>query len=161
MSADTEPQPLGESRFRTRASDEHRQDMAARVPQDLPSLYAVHFNAGDLPRLCALYTGDAVVTQESGSSARGPGLRDALAANLAPHRSIRVANRRVYVAGDTAELLTDWWLEDLDAHGQTVTESGRAVDVVRRGTDGLWRYLIDNSMGADCERPAAHRRPLA
>ena len=31
---------------------------------------------------------------------------------------------------------------------------GSASDILRRGADGLWRYLIDNNQGTAVRRPA-------
>jgi ketosteroid isomerase-like protein len=120
----------------------------ARNPQDLPKLYARLFNAGDLDALCDLYAPNAVMAMGSEAPARRANLRQALALSIARGVPITVTNRRVLMAGDTAQLLTDWWLQGLDANGQPVAESGRAVDVVQRGPDGCFRYLIDNPAGA-------------
>ncbi|MGH3379467.1 MAG: YybH family protein [Actinoallomurus sp.] len=120
----------------------------ARNPQDLPGLYARLFNSWDLDGLRALYAPDAVLALDSGDApVRRAGLRDALAASLARRVPIKVQNRRVLVAGDTAQLVTDWWIHGTDADRRLVCESGRAVDVVQRGADGFFYYLIDNAAG--------------
>lgn len=121
----------------------------ARTPQELPGLYARLFNSGDLDGLRALYAPDAVLALGGEETpARRARLHDALAASLARRVPIKVQNRRVLVAGDTAQLVTDWWIQGTDANHQPVCESGRAVDVVQRGEDGFFYYLVDNPAGA-------------
>ena len=38
--------------------------------------------------------------------------------------------------------------------GKRVHLGGSASDIVRRGADGLWRYLIDNNLGTAVRQPA-------
>jgi ketosteroid isomerase-like protein len=49
--------------------------------------------------------------------------------------------RRVVQAGNTAAAVLDWSLTDGGA-GDGVSERGRGLDVLRRGSDGSWRYVI-------------------
>ena len=53
-------------------------------------------------------------------------------------------NVNVYVGGDTA--LTRFKWELFDAQGATVA-TGVSTEVQRRGDDGLWRFIIDDSGG--------------
>jgi len=48
------------------------------------------------------------------------------------------ATRRVLVSGDTALLVIDWVI-----HARQPI-FGTSTDVVRRGSDGVWRCVIDN-----------------
>ncbi|MFF4615364.1 Cif family virulence factor [Nonomuraea jabiensis] len=48
---------------------------------------------------------------------------------------IEARPRHAYVAGDIALLIVDWSMR------------GTATDVVRRGPDGRWHYVIDNPHG--------------
>ncbi|MEU4739525.1 hypothetical protein AB0G02_03540 [Actinosynnema sp. NPDC023658] len=95
--------------------------MIARTPEELPSLFAEAFNAGDPS---ALYE---------------PGAQPAvLADHLALTRKMTVVTRKVIARGDLALLIVDWRVGE---------ETGTATDVARRGTDGGWRYAIDNPTG--------------
>jgi ketosteroid isomerase-like protein len=53
----------------------------------------------------------------------------------------------VYVAGDIALLIVDWSMRGTARDGSAVDMGGTATDVVRRGADGRWRYVIDNPHG--------------
>jgi hypothetical protein len=95
--------------------------MIARTPDELPGLFAEAFNAGDPT---ALYE---------------PGAQPAeLDGHLALDRELTVDVRKVITRDDLALLIVDWRVGD---------ESGTATDVARRGSDGGWRYVIDNPSG--------------
>ncbi|MEV5323211.1 DUF4440 domain-containing protein [Nonomuraea sp. N2-4H] len=55
--------------------------------------------------------------------------------------------RQVYVAGDIALLIVDWSMRGTARDGTKIDMSGTATDVLRRGADGQWRYVIDNPHG--------------
>jgi len=55
--------------------------------------------------------------------------------------------RHVFVADDTAQIVLDWTIEGKSRDGNDVHLHGTASDIVRRGADGFWRYLIDNNQG--------------
>jgi ketosteroid isomerase-like protein len=56
-------------------------------------------------------------------------------------RSYLAEVRRVVQAGDTAAVVLDWSLSDGGAADGT-RGRGRRVDVLQRGSDGSWRYVI-------------------
>jgi ketosteroid isomerase-like protein len=58
------------------------------------------------------------------------------------------AVRHAYVVGDTALLVVDWALRGTAVDGTEIDQHGTATDVLRRGPDGRWRYLIDNPHGS-------------
>jgi ketosteroid isomerase-like protein len=60
----------------------------------------------------------------------------------------------VFVAGDIAQIVLDWSIDGTGPDGEHVHVGGAASDVVRRGADGLWRYLIDNNQGTAVRQPA-------
>ncbi|MER6945815.1 DUF4440 domain-containing protein [Nonomuraea sp. NPDC000554] len=60
---------------------------------------------------------------------------------------IEARPRHAYVAGDIALLIVDWSIRGTARDGSAVDMSGTATDVVRRGSDGQWRYVIDNPHG--------------
>ena len=62
--------------------------------------------------------------------------------------------RHVFVAGDVAQIVLDWSIDGTGPDGEHVHLGGSASDVVRRGADGLWRYLIDNNQGTAVRQPA-------
>jgi len=46
-----------------------------------------------------------------------------------------------------AQIVVDWSIDGTGPDGKHVHVEGTASDVARRGTDGRWRYLIDNRLG--------------
>src|SRR5262249_38097111 len=64
--------------------------------------------------------------------------------------------RHVFVAGDIAQIVVDWSIDGTGPDGKHVHVEGTASDVVRRGADGLWRYLIDKRLGTSGRQPAGH-----
>ena len=60
----------------------------------------------------------------------------------------------MFVADDIAQIVLDWSIDGTGPNGKRVHIGGSASDVVRRGADGLWRYLIDNNQGTAVRQPA-------
>jgi ketosteroid isomerase-like protein len=60
----------------------------------------------------------------------------------------------VFVAGDIAQIVLDWSIDDTGPDGKHVHLEGSASDIVRRGADGRWRYVIDNALGTAVRQPA-------
>jgi ketosteroid isomerase-like protein len=60
----------------------------------------------------------------------------------------------VFVAADIAQIVLEWSIDGTDTDGKHVHLGGSASDILRRGADGLWRYLIDNNQGTAARQPA-------
>jgi ketosteroid isomerase-like protein len=60
----------------------------------------------------------------------------------------------VLVAGDIAQIVVDWSIDGTGPDGKHVHIGGSASDIVHRGADGRWRYLIDNALGTAVRQPA-------
>ncbi|WP_207935945.1 hypothetical protein [Actinomadura sp. KC216] len=67
---------------------------------------------------------------------------------------IVVNPRHVYTAGDIALPIVDWIIDGVDRAGRAIHIEGTATDVARRGSDGRWRYVIDNPFGC---APSGHQ----
>jgi hypothetical protein len=48
----------------------------------------------------------------------------------------------------------DWSIDGIGPDGKHVHLGGSAADFLRRGADGLWRYIIDNNQGTAVRVPA-------
>ncbi|MCF6405070.1 nuclear transport factor 2 family protein [Chitinophaga filiformis] len=55
--------------------------------------------------------------------------------------------RHIFVADNIAQIVVDWSIDGVGPDGSLVHLAGSACDIVRRGEDGFWRYLIDNNQG--------------
>jgi ketosteroid isomerase-like protein len=67
---------------------------------------------------------------------------------------LKARARHVFVAGDIAQIVLDWSIDGTGPDGKRVHLGGAASDVVRRGADGRWRYIIDNNQGTAVRQPA-------
>ncbi|TDE22929.1 DUF4440 domain-containing protein, partial [Nonomuraea mesophila] len=123
------------------------QVVPAGDPADAAARFVAAMNDGHPAALGHVYEDDAVLVPVPGHPVTGAGL---LAAN--EHlRSfglpIEARPRHMYVAGDIALLIVDWSMRGTAKDGSEIDLSGTATDVVRRGPDGRWRYVIDNPHG--------------
>lgn len=109
--------------------------------------FVAAFNAGDVAGLDNAYEPDAVLVPRPGMPVTGA---DRSAANGYLRQlglPIEATVRHSYVAGDIALLIVDWSIRGTGRDGREIDMSGTATDVVRRGSDGVWRYVIDNPSG--------------
>ncbi|MGN9845877.1 YybH family protein [Nonomuraea sp. H19] len=109
--------------------------------------FVAAMNSGDPHAVDHVYEDDAVLVPMPGHPVTGPAR---LAANQHLQSfglPIEARPRHVYAAGDIALLIVDWSMRGTARDGSQVDLSGTATDVVRRGADGQWRYVIDNPHG--------------
>jgi len=67
---------------------------------------------------------------------------------------LKATVRHVFVADDIAQIVVDWSIDGTGPDGKHVHLGGSACDIVRRGPDGRWRYIIDNNQGTAVRQPA-------
>jgi ketosteroid isomerase-like protein len=102
--------------------------------------FVAAFNRGDAAALDGIYDEQGVLVPAPGRPMTGDQRRAATAHLLSFGKPMRAKARHSYEAGDIALIIVDWSIDDL---GMT----GTATDVLRRDTDGRWRYLVDNPFG--------------
>ncbi|HEY4288148.1 MAG TPA: nuclear transport factor 2 family protein [Puia sp.] len=113
----------------------------------IPSLIE-RFNFGKVSDLMELHDPHSVFVENDGRTLTD---RSAIAARL--ERDLKLGMplaatvRHVFVAEDIAQIVVDWSIDGTDPDGKQVHLAGSACDIVRRGADGRWRYLIDNNQG--------------
>jgi uncharacterized protein (TIGR02246 family) len=119
----------------------------------IPSLLE-RFNSGNVQAMMALYAPEAVFIAKDGRTITD---RAEIAAQFERDISLGLplkANvRHVFVGDDTAQIVVDWSIHGTGANGEQVRLGGSASDIVRRGEDGFWRYLIDNNQGTAVRQP--------
>ncbi len=132
----------------------------ARAPEDVDRLFGERLNAGDVDGVVALYEPTATLVRQDRSAATGSAaIREEFArlAAMRPHITLDVF--RVLSGGsDVAVVYDDWTVTGTDAHGKPAELSGHASEVVRRGADGSWRFVVDDpdARSAPCSTPS-HR----
>jgi uncharacterized protein (TIGR02246 family) len=121
-------------------------NMSARTPEDCDRLFAEHLNAGEVDAVAALYEPDATLALEGGNSAIGqPAIRAALATFAAMKPKLRMNVTKVLRCGaDLAVLYNDWTLTGVGPDGKSFSDAGGAIEIVRRQSDGTWRFAIDD-----------------
>jgi len=120
--------------------------MPARTPEECDRLFEQYMNAGDLDALVNLYEAEATFVQQDGQPVRGrESIRQDLAgfAAMKPELQCNVV-KVVPAGGDLAVLYNDW---SMTAGGQTAT--GKAIELMRRQPDGMWRFALDAPFGRD------------
>ena len=122
--------------------------MSAQTPEQVHQLFAETLNAGDIDGLMALYEPEAVLVVQPGMTVTGTDqLREALGGFIALNGTISMTSLGAVTGTDIAFLADRWSLEGTGPDGQPVTLGGVTADVVRRGDDGVWRFVLDNPFG--------------
>jgi ketosteroid isomerase-like protein len=120
-----------------------RQAVGAHSPEDLATRLEDAFIVRDLGALAELFDERAVLSPRgSAMDLRGAvEIATFAAAHWEANRNYLAQVRRVVQAGDTAAAVVDWTLSGPES-SDSADESGRGIDVLRRGSDGGWRYVI-------------------
>ncbi|MCW5774165.1 MAG: SgcJ/EcaC family oxidoreductase [Rhodospirillaceae bacterium] len=117
--------------------------MGVAAPSDMSATFARLFNARDTQGLLGLYSEDAVLTIDGAEIARG---HAAIAAMMGPMMDgpLKLDARcgACHENGDTAVVRTDWVLRGPDG---AAAMTGASAEVLRRGGDGRWRFVIDDA----------------
>lgn len=109
--------------------------------------YVEAFNSGDLDAINALYTDDAISVWEPGTPLTGEERKAALAEFIAQKPKMTAAIRESHVTSTAALLVVDWTIDIPAADDGPEHLEGVGIDVLRRGTDGKWRFAVDNPFG--------------
>jgi ketosteroid isomerase-like protein len=119
----------------------------------IPSLVE-RFNSGKIEAMMALHAPDSVFVENDGRT-----ITDHVEIAARLERDIKLGLplvakvRHVFVAGDIAQIVADWSIDGTSSDGKYVHLRGSACDIVRRGADGRWRYIIDNNQGTAVRQP--------
>ncbi|BEL04592.1 hypothetical protein Q0Z83_027830 [Actinoplanes sichuanensis] len=110
--------------------------------------YVAAFATGSADVMDRLYEPGAVLVPRPGVPLTTTADRRAAYAHLLGFGVPMTAeSRQLYIAGDIALSIVDWSMRGTARQGHPVDLNGVAADVLRRGPDGQWRYLINNPFG--------------
>ncbi len=124
--------------------------MPARNPEEIHRLFAEAFSTGHLDSLMALYEPTALLIPQPGQiPITGEAIRGTLQEFLALKPTITLETASVVKTDDIALLRSNWKLTGTRPDGQRIEMSHRGTEVVRRQSDGTWRFVIDHPFGAD------------
>jgi uncharacterized protein (TIGR02246 family) len=119
----------------------------------VPSLIE-RFKSGKINEVTALFEPQAVFVANDGQTITGHAeIGATLQRNIMLGLPVKTKVRHVFVADDIAQLVVDWSIDGKGPDGKPVHLAGVACDVVRRGTDGRWRFIIDNNQGTAVRKP--------
>lgn len=120
----------------------------ATTPEQIHELFVDALHTGDLDQLMALYEPDAAMMPEPGRVARGARQRrQALQQLVKSTGHMTFEAKAVVQVDELAYIANKWTKTDAGQDGNAETREGVAVEVVRRGPDGGWRFVIGNPWG--------------
>jgi uncharacterized protein (TIGR02246 family) len=123
--------------------------MAGSTPETMHEHFMRAFNSGDLEQLLELYEPDAIILPQPGQLAEGTDqVREALREFMALNGPIDLRPIEILQTGDLALIVSHWTLDGTGPDGNPISVASNTIEVVRRGNDGSWRYVIDNPWGA-------------
>jgi len=124
-------------------------------PEDMVAALVERFNSGKVDELLPLYEPEVMLIKPDGRPVTG--LAE-MAADLEYLVSfglpLKANTRHVFTNDDLSLIILDWAIDGTGPDGKQVHFHGSASDVLRRGTDGIWRYVIDNNQGTAVRQPA-------
>jgi ketosteroid isomerase-like protein len=124
-------------------------------PEGIVASLIERFNSGKVSAMMTLYAPEAVLIAKDGRTITDhTEIAAELERNLSLGLPLEAKARNVFVADDIAQIVLDWSIDGTGPDAEHVHLRGSASDIVRRGADGLWRYLIDNSLGTAVRQPA-------
>jgi ketosteroid isomerase-like protein len=117
--------------------------MRADEPGKASILFERYFADGDLDGLMSLYEEGAVFPTSHGNSTGHDDIRMTLKAYLESGAKLVFGESLVFASGDLALIHTPWTMRMPDGS----SPEGATAEVVRRQSDGSWKYVIDNPDG--------------
>jgi len=124
--------------------------MPTATPEQVLQTIVTGINSGDLDSLMPLYESDAAFATEPGNLAPGaPGVREALTGFISMNGKLDLEVTRVLEVDDLALVTGVWSFNGTGSDGEPVQLAARNADVLRRQSDGTWRFVIDNPWGTD------------
>ena len=132
-----------------KAVDE-RDGVSTASPEQVLESIVRGINAGDLESLMPLYESEAAFATEPGTLAHGaPGISEALTGFITMNGELDLEVTRVLEVDDLALVIGVWMFNGTGPDGEPVRLAAQNADVLRRGADGTWRFVIDNPWGTD------------
>ena len=123
-------------------------------PEGMVATLRERFNSGKVSAMETLYEGAVLIADDGRTVTDRAEIAAELERDLSLGLPLEAKARHVFVNGDIAQIVVDWSIDGTGPDGKHVHLGGSASDIVRRGADGRWRYLIDNNLGTAVRQPA-------
>ena len=117
--------------------------MGASRPNEASRLFEERFASSDLDGLMDLYEDGAVFTNAQGAHEGSDAIREVLAGYLSTGASIAMNDSVSFEAGELALVHWAWTMAFPDGR----VAEGATAEVLRRQSDGSWKFIIDNPDG--------------
>ena len=117
--------------------------MGASRPDEASRLFEERFASSDLDGLMDLYEDFAVFTNAQGAHEGSDAIREVLAGYLSTGASIAMNDSVSFEAGELALVHWAWTMTFPDGR----VAEGATAEVLRRQSDGSWKFIIDNPDG--------------
>ncbi len=119
------------------------------TPEGIVPALLAHLNSLDVETMLGFYHPEGMIVDAAGKAHVG---REAIGRELEKYFSLglqmSITQRHLFVAGEVASLILDWSYVGTASDGTEINMVATATDIARKGSDGLWRYLIDNPFGS-------------
>ena len=123
-------------------------------PEGMVATLLERFNSGKVSAMETLYEGAVLIADDGRTVTDRAEIAAELERDLSLGLPLEAKARHVFVNGDIAQIVLDWSIDGTGPDGKHVHIGGSASDILRRGADGRWRYLIDNNQGTAVRKPA-------
>ena len=124
--------------------------MSTATPEQVLESIVEGINSGNLDSLMPSTRARQRSRLSPGSLAHGlPGVREALTGFISMKGKLDLEVTRVLEVDDLALVIGVWSFDGTGPDGEPVHLEARNADVLRRQTDGTWRFVIDNPWGTD------------
>ena len=123
--------------------------MPVPSPEAMSKAFAEAVGAADIERLLALYDPSVRYVSRRGAVSEGhDGIRRAFWWLEGFVGEMEIENRYCITCGDTALVSAGWRIRGTSG-GRVIDSKGLSAEVLRRGADGIWRYIVDHPFGAN------------
>ena len=117
--------------------------MPAQTPEQVNEQLIDALNRGDIDAAMDLYGPEASFVNEGEVVTGLAAIRAIMEAFAAVKPKFDFKPKATVQSGDIALTGNNWSLTGTDADGNAMEMSGNSFEVVRRGSDGNWRFVID------------------
>lgn len=120
----------------------------AVAPEECDRLLAECVKARDIDGVASLYEAEALYVRRDGTVVTGrPAIRELLQSITNASTEIKMNIIRVVTLDGIALIYNDWTATTVSADGGIRESTGKAIEIVRRQSDGRWLFAIDDPFG--------------